>query len=100
MKEVESCNSCGHCKSNCVSFKTSLDEKYSPRGRALMIKKDYYDESFYYCTLCNACKSDCPTEVDLKLRRQRVRLVNKGIETKANKKMIKNIRKTGNIYGF
>lgn len=96
---ISKCSLCGFCKANCPSFLTSLKEKYSPRGRAVLIKNERIDESFYSCSLCMACTAECPALVDLDLMKIRERLVENGIETEANKKMIENIRKHGNPFG-
>src|SRR3989344_1275247 len=90
---INKCSLCGFCKANCPSFLTSLKEKYSPRGRAILIRNDKMDISFYSCSLCNACIAECPALVDLDLEKLRERLVEAGIETEANKQMIENIRK-------
>jgi Fe-S oxidoreductase len=76
-----------------------LNEKNGPRGRAVMLKNNFSDTSFYNCTLCKACKVECPADVDLELNKVRENLVKKGVETEANKKMIENIRKYGNPFG-
>ena len=99
MNAYESCTLCGFCRRNCCSYITTLNEKYSARGRAIFLKKGKTDESFYRCTLCLSCIKECPADVNLDLRRMRIRLVNKGIELEGNKKMIENIRNTGNPFG-
>lgn len=96
---LEKCSLCGLCKINCPAFKILLRETSGPRGKAILIKKDVLSEIFYECTLCNACKIECPVGIDLELGKMREKLVENKIETKANKKMIENIRQHGNPFG-
>jgi Fe-S oxidoreductase len=95
----EDCTLCGLCKSNCPSYLATLNEKNSPRARALFQKKNQLDSSFYHCTLCGACTAGCAIGVDLELLKVRFKLVSEGIETESNKRMIENIRKYGNPFG-
>ncbi len=96
---LEKCSRCGLCKANCPVFKALLTETSGPRGKAILIKRDVPDKVFYQCTLCKACKVECPAGINLGLEKMRERLVENGIETDANKKMIENIRKFGNPFG-
>lgn len=96
---AEKCIECGLCKANCPVFKSELTETVSPRGKALLIKEKVLNTVFYQCTLCNACKIECPIGIDLELEKIRGELVTNNIETNANKKMINNIRKYGNPFG-
>lgn len=93
------CVMCGMCKAVCPSYRASTNEKLGPRGRALLQKDEIQDESFYDCSLCGACAAVCPAEVDLGLQKVREELVKAGKETKANKKMIENIKEHGNPFG-
>lgn len=93
------CSLCGYCNSNCPVFQVVRKEAVSPRGFAILEKKEMLDKVFYACTLCNACKEKCVINIDLKLRKVRQLLIEKGLETRAGKKMIENIRKFGNPYG-
>lgn len=99
MKDIDKCSLCGFCKVNCPVFKVTLNETDSPRGKAVLIKKEYYSNIFYKCTLCKACIQDCPADADIKLRDVRVKLVRNKAETEQNRKMIKNIREHGNPFG-
>lgn len=96
---AEKCIECGLCKANCPIFKSMLIETISPRGKAMLIKEKVLDKIFYQCTLCKACKIECPLDLDLEFEKIREKLVKHGIETDANKKMIKNIREYGNPFG-
>lgn len=98
--KVEKCVLCGMCRMVCPVFGQKKDEKYSPRGKAAIIKdKEEPDMSFYDCTTCGACKEQCHINVDLPILKERERLVRSGRETDANKRMIANIRKYGNPFG-
>ena len=96
---AKECSLCGFCKVNCPVFRATLNESKSPLGRAVQIKKDKVTEDFYNCSLCGACMAECPANVDLELDKRRAELVRKGIETKANRIMIENVRKYSNPFG-
>ena len=98
---LEKCSRCGLCKANCAVFKAVLDETISARGRAILIDKNITSEIFFACSLCEACKTECPEEIDLpeEIQKMRKKMNNMNLETKPNKKMIENIRKHGNPYG-
>ena len=100
-EEVNKCVMCGFCKANCPVFQILLKEKDSPRGKAVLIRKEVLDEIFYKCNLCGACNTECPIGIDLESEIIRIRqeLVEKGIETEDNKKMIEKIRKEGIPFG-
>ena len=94
------CNECGLCRESCPVFDVLKRESVSPRGFAVLQKKEVLDKMFYLCVLCGNCERECPYQVKLKLSEVREKLVEQGIETENNKKMIENLRKTGNPYGF
>jgi glycolate oxidase iron-sulfur subunit len=96
---VEKCSLCGLCKSVCPIFRVLLTETSSPRAKAIFIKNNVLDKIFYKCTNCEACEKECPAQVDFQLKKIRAELVERGMETSANKKMIVNIRKHGNPFG-
>ncbi len=92
------CNECGLCKEFCPVYRVVRRESVSPRGFAILEKKEVYDKVFYLCTLCNNCKSVCPYKVDLNLLEMREKVLANN-ETLAMKEMIENLRTTGNPYG-
>lgn len=96
---ADECVECGLCKANCPVFKSMLTETISPRGKAILINEKVLDKVFFQCTLCKACKIECPLGIDLEFEEIRKRLVENKIETVANKKMINNIRKYNNPFG-
>lgn len=80
---VEMCNGAGVCRKlgqgvMCPSFQATRDEAHSTRGRANalraammgllgvdgMTSKELYDV-FDLCLSCHACKSECPSAVDM-----------------------------------
>lgn len=98
---IEGCIKCGLCKSLCPVLRTLREEQYSPRGKIIMIDNDFIEKIVYDCTLCKACEEMCP--VNLKLCKAFIKarevLVSQKKEIPANKETIKNIEKTGNIFG-
>ena len=100
MKTAKDCINCGMCRNSCGVFKILLDERNSPRGRAILMKKDMIDKAFYYCTLCGRCNLNCPLGIDLlsEFRNNREEVV-KRLTTKSNREMIENVRKFGNPIG-
>lgn len=93
------CVKCGFCRSCCPVFKVLLTEVDSPRGKAILMQKDFLDSLFYNCTLCKACKETCPLDLDIDVSKVREKLVKENVVTEANEKMIKNLRESGNPYG-
>ncbi len=93
------CNECGLCKENCPVFRALKRESVSPRGFAILQKKEVYDKIIFLCSLCGNCKHACPYGVDLDLLKFRQKVLEKGVESSANKKVINNLRSSGNPYG-
>ncbi len=97
---VEACSLCGFCKYHCPVFRATKKETLSPRGRAILMKKDISDkEVVFRCSLCEACEKTCPANIEFHFEKLRAKLIEEGKETEANKKMIENIRKYGNPFG-
>jgi Fe-S oxidoreductase len=97
------CTLCGLCKTSCPVYGILLDESISPRGKATLLKRDFPSKHFYLCTLCKACEKSCIlTDIDIinKIRDYRAELIGLGITTEANKRMMANIRQTGNALGI
>ncbi|HZY88148.1 MAG TPA: FAD-linked oxidase C-terminal domain-containing protein, partial [Gemmataceae bacterium] len=83
VRSVEMCNGSGVCRKRqggtmCPSFRATLDERDSTRGRANMLRLALagerplqamrgreLDEVFDLCLMCKACKSECPSNVDV-----------------------------------
>ncbi len=83
VRSVEMCNGAGVCRKRqggtmCPSFRATLDERDSTRGRANMLRLALagerpleamrgkeLDEVYDLCLMCKACKSECPSNVDV-----------------------------------
>ena len=85
LNTVEKCNGSGDCRklsfaggTMCPSYRATLDEKDSTRGRANVLrefltqntKENPFDhpeikEALDLCVSCKACKSECPSNVDM-----------------------------------
>jgi FAD/FMN-containing dehydrogenase/Fe-S oxidoreductase len=83
VRSVELCNGSGVCRklkggTMCPSFRATLDEKDSTRGRAnalrlalagdeplSALRQKWVYEVLDLCLMCKACKSECPSNVDM-----------------------------------
>ncbi|MSQ93151.1 MAG: FAD-binding oxidoreductase [Gemmataceae bacterium] len=82
-RSIENCNGAGVCRklqggTMCPSFRATRDEKDSTRGRANILRlalvnerpmqalaSDEVNAVLDLCLMCKACKSECPSNVDL-----------------------------------
>jgi FAD/FMN-containing dehydrogenase/Fe-S oxidoreductase len=81
VRSAEMCNGNGACRkleggTMCPSYRATLDEKDSTRGRANALRHALATgewpssslttvrEAFELCLMCKACKSECPSNVD------------------------------------
>jgi ArsR family metal-binding transcriptional regulator len=95
-EEVKNALRNGIDNEGCAVYRASRKDHYSPRGKAIVLDNGYYEKILYKCNLCKACGEDlCNTF--LKARQV---LVLRDKEMNANKKMIENVKRTGNIYGI
>ncbi len=80
---VERCNGAGYCRKTaggtmCPSYRATLEERHSPRGRANALRAGILGESagpnwsdadtlatLDLCLSCKACKTECPSNVDI-----------------------------------
>lgn len=86
VRNLEQCNGCGGCRkdppSMCPTFLATGEEIMSTRGRANTIRatldnkfanngnvlfSEELDKALEYCLSCKACKTECPSNVDLAL---------------------------------
>jgi len=83
VRSVEMCNGSGVCRKTtggamCPSFRATRDERDSTRGRANALRhalaspegenalrQRWLHEVFDLCLMCKACKSECPSNVDV-----------------------------------
>jgi glycolate oxidase iron-sulfur subunit len=99
---VEKCIKCGLCKSHCPVFKVLREEQSSPRGKTILLDNNHFEKLIYNCTLCKACEEKCPHNLQLctAFTKARQVLISQKKEIQENKEMIKNLEKTGNIFGI
>lgn len=95
----DQCIQCGLCREACPTFRATKNELIGPRGRAKLIDQKKLDETFYLCTVCQACFEVCPVKYDLEISEKRKELIAQQKETVANQEMIANIRKYRNPFG-
>ena len=83
LRSVEMCNGNGACRKTeggtmCPSFRATLDERDSTRGRANVLRlalagadperamrREAIHEVYDLCLMCKACKAECPSNVDV-----------------------------------
>lgn len=99
---VERCFRCGLCRELCPVLKVMRAEYYSPRGKAVILDNKIFEKIVYDCNLCRACVEKCPLHLELctAFIRARQVLVSQKKELPENKEMIKNLNKTGNVFGI
>ena len=101
-EEKTKCTLCGLCRLSCPIYSILLNEAASPRGKAIMLKKEMVSNFIYMCTLCKACEKACvlkDIDITKKIVEFRKEMVKHGIRTESNERMIDNIRKYGNAIG-
>jgi heterodisulfide reductase subunit D len=68
------CIRCGLCLSVCPSYRETLNETDSPRGRTALVRareegrlgrSENYADKFFRCLLCASCENVCPSGVEL-----------------------------------
>jgi len=98
---VEKCIRCGLCKEICPVLRILRNEQNSPRGRTVILDEGFVESIVFDCTLCKACEVNCPLNLKLCTAFIKARQIlvsqKKGIEK--NEEILKNINKTGNIFG-
>lgn len=98
---VEKCFRCGLCKNICPVLRVMREEQYSPRGKAIILDNDFVEKIVYDCNLCQACEEQCPLNLKLcaAFIKARQILVDNKKEISENKEMIRNLERTGNVWG-
>lgn len=99
---VERCIKCGMCRSLCPVLRIMREEEYSPRGKAIILENNFFERIVYECNLCKACEKKCPLNLELcsAFIKARKILVNQKRDIPENREMIRNLNKTGNIFGI
>ena len=99
---AQKCIRCGMCKELCPVFKIIREEHVSPRGQIINLDNDTFEKIVYECTLCKACETKCPMNLEIckTIKNARKILVLQGKEPSETKLIKENIQKTGNVYGL
>ena len=102
MEGIDKCILCGLCRQDSSLLKITGKETLTARGKAILIKKAILDKVFYIDPMNDLTVKHCPTGVEIteEIRKQREKMVENGIETKSNRRMIENLREIGNPYGI
>jgi L-lactate utilization protein LutB len=108
-KELLYCFNCGGCLYFCPIYRQIFDNYgfhyIGGRGIGMTMiqdgEKKAFEKGLYFCTTCQACKVNCPFEIDIPklMKKLRKKVIAKGLETRINEKMIENIRAMGNPFG-
>lgn len=98
---VEKCINCGMCKARDSVFKVMREEQYSPRGKAIMLKNNQYDGIIFDDNLSRQCEISCPLKIKMHevIIKARKVLVEEKKEPEEARKAIRNLQRTGNIFG-
>ena len=108
---VNLCTRCGFCNTICSIYNTlNRLEVRGPRGRVILLKgvcEDIFEfrdllEELYTCALCGGCLIKCPAGIDvpsLVLSARKI-LSEKGTAPNPVLRLVRNVLKTGNIFGF
>lgn len=76
LNETLKCVRCGACKAYCPTYIEGLSEVFSARGRVVLVRNlleerlkpsDKLIDDIYSCLLCDACKGQCPLNIDISL---------------------------------
>ncbi len=99
---VEKCIKCGLCKSKDAIFKVMREEQFSPRGKAILLNNGVYEKIVFDDTLSKQCEINCPLKIKMHevIIKARKVLVEEKKDPVENRKMIKNLENTGNVFGI
>lgn len=102
-RDILKCINCGLCVLSCPVFPHVGLEQSGMRGVAIESGAARYAglEEAWKCTGCGLCEKVCPIGIDLHKIALAIRrkLAGTGRQTASNKKMIENVKKTGNSAG-
>jgi glycolate oxidase iron-sulfur subunit len=99
---IEKCMKCGLCKQTDAVYKVMREEQFSPRGKIIILENEDYDEKIFYMdTLSGACEKICPLGIKMHeaVMKARKVLAERNKAPKEAKEIIKNLEKSGNIFG-
>ena len=72
--EIFKCIRCGACRAVCPTFGEELSEIAVARGRMALVEAviegdldltPAFEKAIFHCTMCGACKANCPSGVDV-----------------------------------
>jgi len=98
---LEKCTRCGLCREICPVLRVMRTENYSPRGKIIVLNENNFEKIIYECNLCKACEEKCPFNLklcDAFIKARKILVLNNK-EIPENKEMMRNLQKTGNIFG-
>ncbi|RME53774.1 hypothetical protein D6783_00975 [Candidatus Woesearchaeota archaeon] len=97
---LNKCSLCGLCNKDSVLFQAVGRESVAPRFAAFLLLQGKEDAALFRYVLDGSAKKACPAGVDLDafVIRGRNKLVERGVETKANRRMISAARLYGTPY--
>lgn len=109
--EIDKCVRCGTCRATCPTTKVLNVETASPRGRVSLVDAyskneigltDLYLKHLKECTLCGACRSNCPNGVDTIaiLAAARADSIEKNGVPLAASLVFRNLKDTGGLMGL
>lgn len=79
----------------CAVFRVMRKDAFSPKGKAIILDSGHYGDILLKCNMCKACGDDLCNS----FQKARQVLVLRGKELDVNKKMIENLKNSGNVYG-
>ena len=119
VRSIELCNGSGVCRklkggTMCPSFRATRDEKDSTRGRANALRlaltgeqpikelrQDWVRDVFDLCLMCKACKSECPSNVDVaKLKAEWLQLYYHDRQRPLGQRVMANIHRVNRLGMF
>ncbi len=100
MKGAGACVRCALCNPGSEAYRRSLDERRAPRHVVVSVAKGRESISLYACMLNGRAEERCPVRIgiDAAVIEARRRLVAKGFEPAANRRVAERLRRGENPY--